>query len=68
MTDQEFLRKLRRYARRVDSGIDYRPDSGKGSHSKVWLGDRMAILPKGELKPGTLHGILRQLGIDKREF
>lgn len=68
VTDQEFLRRLRRYARRVDSEIHYRPHRGKGSHAEVWLEDRKATLPKGELKPGTLLGILRQLGIDKREF
>ena len=68
MTDQEFLRKLRRYARTRGPTVEYLPDGGKGSHAKVRLGDRQTILPKGEMKRGTLHGVLRDLGIDKKDF
>ncbi|WP_419554358.1 type II toxin-antitoxin system HicA family toxin [Candidatus Poriferisodalis sp.] len=65
MTDQEFLR---RYARKRPMQIDYRPDRGKGSHARTWLGDRATTLSKGELQPGKLRAMLRQLGIDKVEF
>lgn len=68
MTDQEFLRRLRRYARKHGLAIEYRPDRGKGSHAKVRLGDREATLPRGELKPGMFYRVLRDLGIDKKDF
>ena len=68
MTDQEFLRRLRRYARKRGLQMEYRPDHGKGSHAEVWLGDRKTTLPRGEMKPGTFRSILRDLGIDKQEF
>ncbi|MCY3948942.1 MAG: type II toxin-antitoxin system HicA family toxin [Acidimicrobiaceae bacterium] len=68
MTDQEFLRKLRRYARGRGLVVDYRPELGKGSHAEVRLGERRTYLPRGEIKPGTLRSILRDLEIDKREF
>lgn len=68
MTDQEFLRKLRRYARGRGLVVDYRPELGKSSHAEVRLGERRTYLPRGEIKPGTLRSILRDLEIDKREF
>lgn len=39
--------------------------SGKGSHIKVLLNDRQAVLPMhaSELKTGTVEGIKKQLGL-----
>ncbi|WP_419837920.1 type II toxin-antitoxin system HicA family toxin [Candidatus Poriferisodalis sp.] len=68
MTDREFLRRLRRYARKRGLQVDYRPDRGKGSHARVRLGDRETTLSMGELQPGRLRAMLRQLDIDKAEF
>ena len=66
VTDQEFVRRLRRYARRRGLQVSYRPDRGKGSHAEVGLGDRKTTLPRGEMKPGTLRRILHDLGIEKQ--
>ncbi|WP_420621673.1 type II toxin-antitoxin system HicA family toxin [Candidatus Poriferisodalis sp.] len=68
MTDREFLRRLRRYARKRGIFVVVQPDRGKGSHARVWLGDRATTLSKVELQPGKLRAMLRQLGIDKVEF
>lgn len=68
MTDQEFLRRLRRYARKHDLPFVYEPSRGKGSHAMVYLGDRMTTLSKGEIPPGRLRAMLRQLDIDKAGF
>lgn len=68
VTDQEFLRKLRRYARKHGLPLVYEPSRGKGSHALVRLGDRMTTLSKGEIAPGRLRAMLRQLDIDKAEF
>jgi predicted RNA binding protein YcfA (HicA-like mRNA interferase family) len=37
-------------------------------HTKVLLGDRFTFIPRHaaeEVKPGTLHGILKRLGLKK---
>ncbi len=68
MTDQEFLRRLRRYARKRGLQADYLPERGKGSHAMIRLGNRSATLSKGEIAPGRLRAMLRQLDIDKAEF
>ncbi|WP_419854475.1 type II toxin-antitoxin system HicA family toxin [Candidatus Poriferisodalis sp.] len=68
MTDQEFLRRLRRYARRRGLQVEYLPDRGKGSHAMIRLGVRTTSVPRGELGPGLLRTMLRDLDIDKKEF
>ncbi|MCY3948948.1 MAG: type II toxin-antitoxin system HicA family toxin [Acidimicrobiaceae bacterium] len=68
MTDQEFLRKLRRYARQREMTLEYLPERGKGSHAEVRLGNRKTTVRRGELGPGLLQKMLRDLDIDKREF
>lgn len=68
MTDREFLRRLRRYARRQGLDVQYLPGRGKGSHAGIWLGKRRSFLPRGELRVGTLHSILRDLRIPQGDF
>ncbi len=68
MTDREFLRRLRRYARKRGLTVEHTPERGKGSHAKVQLGDKATTLSRGELQSGTLRSMLRQLDIDTREF
>jgi predicted RNA binding protein YcfA (HicA-like mRNA interferase family) len=59
MTSSEFLRRLRRSGARVIS------DRGKGGHVMVMFNGRRAFVPtgSGEIKRGTLLGILKQLGL-----
>ena len=68
MNDREFLRRARRYARRHRLAFEFDPTQGKGSHGKVYLGDQQTTMPQGEIKPPTLRSMLRDLGIDRREF
>lgn len=68
MTDQESLRRLRRYARKAGLTVEYHPSRGKGSHAMIVIGTSRTTLSRGEIPPGRLHAILRQLDIDKREF
>ena len=58
MTSRDLLRKLRRLGARVVTG------RGKGGHVMVVLQERRAFVPtgSGEIKRGTLLGILRRLG------
>jgi predicted RNA binding protein YcfA (HicA-like mRNA interferase family) len=59
MTSSELLRRLRRAGARVVS------DRGRGGHVMVMLNGRRAFVPtgSGEIKRGTLLGILKQLGL-----
>ena len=59
MTSNELLRLLRR------AGAAVVPDRGKGGHVMVELHGRRAFVPtgSGEVKRGTLLGILKQLGL-----
>jgi predicted RNA binding protein YcfA (HicA-like mRNA interferase family) len=59
MTSRELLRRLRQRGAAVIA------DRGKGGHVLVVLGDRLAFVPtgSGEIKRGTLLGILKALGL-----
>ena len=61
-----FIRAIGRYA--AAHGLPeprFDPRRGKGGHGRIWLGDRFTTIPSGELKPGTLEAILKQLGLPK---
>jgi predicted RNA binding protein YcfA (HicA-like mRNA interferase family) len=59
VTSNELLRLLRR------AGATIVADRGKGGHVMVVQGGRRAFVPtgSGEVKRGTLLGILKQLGL-----
>jgi mRNA interferase HicA len=65
MKGAEFIQRVQRYAKA--QGLACRVDQkrGKGSHVTLYLGDRLTIVrnPKDELKTGTLHAMLKQLGL-----
>jgi predicted RNA binding protein YcfA (HicA-like mRNA interferase family) len=63
MKATEMVRLIERYARR--HSVPYRAEHGKGSHLKLWLGDRRTVVPihPGAMPIGTYRAILRQLGI-----
>ena len=68
MTDAQFIRRARRYARQRD--LDYYLDSrrGKGSHQTIYVGNCFTVVPQGELKTGTYFAMLKDLNIDPTEF
>lgn len=68
MDRDEFLKRLKRFAKKHRIDCDFDPKRGVGSHGTVFLGDRKTIVPHGELAPGTLAAILRQLGITKNDL
>lgn len=70
MTSAEFLFRLKRYARRQGLEFLYDPRHGKGSHGRVLLGDRITAVKSGNkaLGTGLLHKMLKDLGIDPKEF
>jgi predicted RNA binding protein YcfA (HicA-like mRNA interferase family) len=50
--------------------LEWRPDRGKGSHGLLLLNGRRTIIPdlKAELKKGTFHNVLSDLGITADEL
>ena len=68
MNDREFVRRARRYARRYGLEFSFNPSDGKGSHAKLWVGGLVTTVPHGEIKPGTLASMFRELEINRREF
>jgi mRNA interferase HicA len=66
----EFLRKVQDLGNRKRIEVTYIPQRGKGSHGTLYFGDKRTIVrnPKDELKKGTFHGMLKQLGIDPDEL
>ena len=68
MNRREFIQRARRYARRNGLEFYFNPAKGKGSHGKVYLGDRVTTLPHGEIGIGLLASMMRDLNINRREF
>ncbi len=61
----ELVRRLQKLARKREVTLAVEPERGKGSHQTIYYGESRSIIPdlKKELKPGTLAGILKNLGL-----
>ena len=70
MRGNEFIRKIQKYAKTAKLAFEWRADRGKGSHGLLILGDRRTVVrnPKDELKTGTYHAMLKQLGLTERDI
>ena len=68
MKQAELVRKLRRLARRTGTDFHTLKTQGKGSHITLFYGDRRSTCPQGELKTGTFHKVLRDLGLRDRDL
>jgi mRNA interferase HicA len=70
MRGNEFIRRIQKYAKAAGLSCEWRPDRGKGSHGLLILGDRRTVVrnPKDELKTGTYHAMLKQLGLSEQDI
>ncbi len=68
MNGREFVRRARRYARRNRLEWRFDPVHGKGVHGRFWIEERYATVQHGEISRPMLFEMLRQLGINNREF
>jgi len=66
----EFIRRVQRHAKQTGKPFEWRPDRGKGSHGLLTLGERRTVVrnPKDELKTGTYHAMLKQLGLKPEDL
>lgn len=62
------MRRARACASRTGQEFHFDPRHGKGSHGTAFLGERMTTVKRGELGPGLLASMLRDLGIDRRDW
>jgi len=65
MKGNEFIRKVRKLGCQRRVRVAFVAERGKGSHGTLYYGDKLTIVrnPKDELKTGTLHAMLGQLGL-----
>ena len=68
MNGTEFIRRVRRYARRFGLSWRFDPAVGKGSHGRLHVGGRFTMVPRKEIGKGLLAAMLRDLGVDKERF
>lgn len=70
MRENEFIRRVQHYTRLQDIPCEWHPELGKGSHGVLLLGSRRTVVrnPKDELKSGSLHAMLNQLGLSKGDI
>ncbi len=67
MTGTEFIKRIRRIARRSGVKIRFESRQGKGSHGRLYYGDRFTTVKdrKQEIGPGLLIKMLRDLGLNR---
>jgi mRNA interferase HicA len=70
MTGSEFERKIRRLGRARQIAVSFDLGQGKGSHGRLYYGDRFTTLKdrRKEIGPGLLKAMLAQLGLSKLDL
>ncbi len=64
MTREALIRELRKLARQNGVAFEVETNRGKGSHYRVTYGDRQTTVKSGELRPGYVDLIRKQLGVE----
>lgn len=66
----EFIKRVKLYAKTHGIQCEWHPDLGKGSHGILTLGERRTVVrnPRDELKTGTFHAMLKQLGLSRNDL
>jgi hypothetical protein len=70
MIGNEFERALRKLGRQRGVVVSFDPGHGKGSHGRLYFGDRFTTLKdrRKEIGPGLLKAMLVQLGVSKADL
>lgn len=65
MCGNEFVDKVKKLGKARGVAVEFKAERGKGSHGMSYFGDRRTTVRnlKDELKKGTLHAVLSQLGL-----
>lgn len=65
MSRDQFIAELRKLARKKGWTLEIYTNKGKGSHYRITLNGRMTTLKSGELTPGYVRLLKKQLDIDE---
>lgn len=70
MNGHEFERKIRNLSRKREVTVSFDAGHGKGSHGRLYYGDRFTTLKdrRKEIGPGLLNAMLHQLGLTKKDL
>ena len=70
MNGGEFERKIKKIGRSRGVAVAFDAGHGKGSHGRLYYGDRFTTLKdrKKEIGPGLLNAMLAQLGLTKSDL
>jgi len=70
MNGHEFERKVRLLGRRRGVAVGFDRGPGKGSHGRLYYGERFTTLKdrKKEIGPGLLNAMLRQLRLTRADL
>jgi mRNA interferase HicA len=64
----EFVRKVRHLAKQRGIESSWEPRHGKGSHGRIFFGDRFTTVKHSEIGPGLLADMLKQLGLKRGDL
>lgn len=70
MTDNEFIKRVKKLAKAKGLKVSINKSRGKGSHITLYYGENFTVVRnlKDELKTGTYKAMLKQLEIEEDEF
>jgi mRNA interferase HicA len=70
MNGNEFLKRMKRYAKQKNLDVRFEKHRGKGAHGILYLGDKKTTLKdrKKEIGVGLLNAMLSQLGVPPEDF
>lgn len=70
MRGNELVRRIRRVGKERGIIVLFVAERGKGSHGTLYFGSSFTVVRdlKGELKTGTLHAMLKQLGLTLKDI
>ena len=68
MDGKEFVGRVRKLGRAKGIVVSLDRAHGKGSHQTLFFGSARTTVKHGEIGKGLLHAMLKQLGIDPKEF
>ncbi len=70
MKGSELVRRIRKIAKKRGVTVEFIPERGKGSHGTLYFGSQFTVIRnlKDELKTGTLHAMLQQLGLTLQDL
>lgn len=70
MKGSEFIRLVKKLGKDRGVTVTFDETRGKGSHCTIYFGTSFTVVRnlKDELKTGTLHGMLDQLGLTLKDI